>query len=422
MLSATEFIESFRYKGSQPGLGRIQELLSRLGNPQERLHFIHVAGTNGKGSVCAMLSSILTKAGYTTGLFTSPCIHRIEEYFQINGVQIGDMQLQQIVNEIEPHVEAMEDKPTEFELITAMVIYYFAKCKCELVVLETGLGGRQDATNVIPAPLASVITRIGMDHMNFLGNTLEAIAAEKAGIIKPESAVVLCRQEDMVEQMIRQKCAKTGTDLRIADLSQIEVVRSTLDSRMFHYGGRKNVELGLYGNYQYENAAVVLEVIDLLIAQGYSVSDDAVRIGIMEAKWPGRFEFIRKDRPVILDGAHNPDGTVQMIESLCQYFPRQKFMFVMGVMKDKDYQHMIQTVVPFADSFITVTADTERALAANVLKEEIAARFSGPVSNAKSIAAAMEQVYHEKDAIICIFGTLYMMKEVREIWDAKEVQ
>ena len=422
MLSAAEFIESFRYKGSRLGLGRIQELLSRLQNPQEQLHFIHVAGTNGKGSVCAMLSSILTKAGYRTGLFTSPYIHRIEEYFQMNGVQISDVQLQQIVDEVKPHVEAMEDKPTEFELITAMVIYYFAKCKCELVILETGLGGRQDATNVIPAPLASVITRIGMDHMNFLGNTLEAIAAEKAGIIKPKSTVVLCRQEEVAEQIIRKKCAKAGIDLRIADQRKMKVVRSALELRIFDYGERKSVELGLYGNYQYENAAVALEVIDLLIAQGYPVSDDAVRIGMIEVKWPGRFEFIRHDRPVILDGAHNPDGTVQMIESLCQYFPLQKFMFVMGVMKDKDYQRMIQTVVPFAEGFITVTADTERALAADVLKEEIAVRFSGPVRAAKSIAAAMEQIYHKKDAVICIFGTLYMMKEVREIWDSKEVQ
>jgi len=415
---AAAYIQSFRYKGSRPGLSRISELLTRLGDPQDQLHFIHVAGTNGKGSVCSMLASVLEKAGYKTGLFTSPYIYRLQEYFKVDGREIADDALNALVNEVRPHVDQMADKPTEFELITALVIYYFYKQDCRLVVLETGLGGRQDATNIIPAPLVAAITSIGLEHMEYLGNTLTGIAAEKAGIIKNGSLVVLCRQTETVMGVIRAKCTEVQAPLFITEHPRATALDVGLKYQSFDYRRRTSLQLHLLGSEQLKNAAVTLDIIDCLKSLEYELSEQAISEGLQDTVWPGRFEILQQEPGVILDGAHNPDGAAVFISNLKSYFPKQKFIFVIGVMKDKKYNKILELAAPLAQEFITVTPDSERALSSAELKAAIAAVFDGQIYDAGSVGKAIAYIseYQGPGQIACIFGTLYMLKEIKEEW------
>lgn len=416
MLSnAVAYIQAFKYKGSQPGLTRIEKLLIKLGLPQDELRFIHVAGTNGKGSVCAMLASILTKSGYKTGLFTSPYIFSYHEQFVVNGEPIKDSKLEELVSEVMPLVESMEEKPTEFELITALAIYYFKQEECDFVIFETGLGGKQDATNVIPPALVTVLTSIGLDHTEFLGNTLEKITLEKAGIIKEGTHVVLCKQEGEVEKIVRKICREKHATLALADGQNGEIcVRGSLFQTV-SYKGYSCLLLNLLGEYQYTNAVVVLETIISLNHLGILVKKDAVIDGLKSVRWRGRFELLKSDPTIILDAAHNPNGVAELLKNLKVYFPKQKITFVMGVMGDKDYGKMIEIIAPIAEAFIVVSPQkNERALSTVELSEAIRHRFHGEiieVNNINKIANECNKPTYSK-RVICIFGTLYMMNEI----------
>jgi len=414
---AAGYIESFRYKGSRPGLERVGELLERLGNPHDELRFIHVAGTNGKGSVCAMLASILKEAGYKTGLFTSPHLYRLHEYFNVDGCEIVEADLSDLIDEAKPHIEMMKEQPTEFELITALAIYHFYRQHCEFVVLETGLGGRMDSTNIIPAPLVAAITNIGLEHVEYLGDTVEKIAAEKAGIIKPGAEVVLARQDKAVVDVIREKCRQVNARICITEAA--EAGNADLSFQSFCYRNRADVNLGLLGNYQLKNAAVALDIIDCLKDMAYPIPEQTVLSGMRKTVWPGRFEVLRKSPGVILDGAHNPDGTTELVDNLNKYFPQQNIIFIMGVMKDKKYERMVNTLSPLASAFITVTPDSERALPAEQLTEVIGEYFKGEVYSLGNIPEAIGYALklQRVNEIICICGTLYMQKEVRKAWN-----
>ncbi|WP_312634733.1 folylpolyglutamate synthase/dihydrofolate synthase family protein [Oscillibacter sp.] len=413
---ALEFIHATSWQGSRLGLERIEELMELLGNPQKRLKFIHVAGTNGKGSVCAMLSEILTRAGYTTGLYTSPHLFRINERMKVNGTDISDEELTDLARQVKPLVDGMSDQPTEFERITAMALLYFQQKNCDVVVLEVGLGGRLDSTNVIGAPDAAVITHIALEHTDVLGDTLAKIAGEKAGIIKPGAEVVLSGQTEEVEAVVRRVCGQQGCTLRTTDSAAQTLLAHDLDGQTFDYRDRKDLRLRLIGNYQYQNAAVALDTVDVLRERrGYSISESAVREGLLAVTWPGRFEILQKNPLVLVDGAHNPDGVRELARGLEAYLPGRKLTMLMGVMADKDYDDMIRTVAPFAKEFIAVTPESERALSSEALCSRIAELTGLPARSGGDVKSGMAMAMDGKgpEDIVCAFGSLYQVGEVR---------
>lgn len=409
------FIHQTSWQGSRLGLERITELMRRLGDPQKELKFVHVAGTNGKGSVSCMLSSVLEKAGCKTALYTSPHLFRLNERMRINGSEITDDALCRLAEDVKSAVDAMEEKPTEFELITGMALLYFKKQGCDVVVLEVGLGGRLDSTNVIGAPELAIITGIGLEHTEMLGDTLGKIAAEKAGIIKPGCDVVLYRQSDEVTGVIKAQCAALGCPLTVTNPQNGKLLSCDLTGQRFDYDDYRSLALSLLGSYQYANAAVVLESVKVLIRRGFLISQDAVRTGLAAARWPARFELLQKEPIVLLDGAHNPNGVEALAASLRQYLPDKKVVFMMGVMADKDFADMLLMVKPFACEFITVTPDSPRSLPAEKLRDTVIKSLSLPATAAESVKAGVQLALSHcpADGAVCIFGSLYQAGEVR---------
>lgn len=408
------YIHSVCWKGSVLGLARIKELLERIGNPEEELKFVHVAGTNGKGSTCACIASVLMKAGYKTGLFTSPYIIKFNERMQINGEYISDEELEEITNSVRPHADAMADSPTEFELITGIAMEYFRRNKCDIVVLEVGLGGELDSTNVIPKAEVSVITSIGLDHTEQLGNTIEAVARAKAGIIKPGCDVVISGGEKRADNIIREVCEKQSSHLHIVDRSKIAVKSEKLDGISFDYDMHYGLTIPLVGTYQPLNAATAILTIDVLRERGWKIAEDDIVEGLANVKWPGRFEILHREPYFILDGAHNPHGMKATVASLKTYFPEQKGVFVMGAMADKDIKAMIEQLKPIAGRIITVTPDNPRAMECVKLAELINA-LGCEAEAADNIDAALKRGLELSTgyAYLCALGSLYFSADVR---------
>lgn len=432
------YINTPRWQASRLGLERIRELLERLGRPQDRLKFVHVAGTNGKGSICAYLASILSAAGYRTGMFTSPYIERFEERIRVDGAMISPDELRDVTLAVREHAEAMAeetgDHPTEFELMTAVALEHFARFGCDIVVLEVGLGGRLDSTNVIDEPEACVIARIGLDHTALLGNTLAAIAGEKAGIIKEGSAVVSWPQEPEAMAVIEHAAAEHGCELRVPDFAQLEegAIRwedGASPFRSFSYREWTDLRTGILGSYQPQNATVALEVVSVLRGRGWHIPDEAVRAGVARTRWPGRFEIVEGGSSpdgfaIVVDGGHNPQGARALADSLAEVFPGRKPVFVIGVLEDKDYPRMLEDVLPLGSAFVCVTPDNPRALPAHKLARAIrwtgqdllgcsacvnpvvARDFEDAIRRARELA--------DPDALICAFGSLYSVAALKE--------
>lgn len=432
------YINTPRWQASRLGLERIRELLERLGRPQDRLKFVHVAGTNGKGSICAYLASILSAAGYRTGMFTSPYIERFEERIRVDGAMISPDELRDVTLAVREHAEAMAeetgDHPTEFELMTAVALEHFARFGCDIVVLEVGLGGRLDSTNVIDAPEACVIARIGLDHTALLGNTLAAIAGEKAGIIKEGSAVVSWPQEPEAMAVIEHAAAEHGCELRVPDFAQLEegAIRwedGASPFRSFSYREWTDLRTGILGSYQPQNATVALEVVSVLRGRGWHIPDEAVRAGVARTRWPGRFEIVEGGSSpdgfaIVVDGGHNPQGARALADSLAEVFPGRKPVFVIGVLEDKDYPRMLEDVLPLGSAFVCVTPDNPRALPAHKLARAIrwtgqdllgcsacvnpvvARDFENAIRRARELA--------DPDGLICAFGSLYSVAALKE--------
>ena len=304
----------------KPGLDRIKELCQGLGNPQNDLKFIHVGGTNGKGSVCSMLSSVLTEAGYRVGLYTSPYILEFNERMRVNGKNIDKDTLARLTERAKAVAEKMADSPTEFELITAIAFLYFKEEKCDVVVLEVGMGGRLDATNIIGKPHLAIITGIALDHTAFLGDTIEMIAAEKAGIIKESSVALWGGESKVAEAVIEEEVSKKQSILCKTDYSELNIKAYDLSGTTFDYRGREDIKITLLGSYQPRNAAIVLDAVDNLSSNGLHVSEEAVRGGLLKARWPARFEIIGNNPTVIFDGAHNPQGVRATATSIKDYY------------------------------------------------------------------------------------------------------
>ena len=429
---ALDFIHSTCWKGSRPGLERTIELTARLGNPQSSLKFIHIAGTNGKGSTSAMLAAILQKAGYKVGLYTSPFIIRFNERMRVGGQDIPDEELAEITELVKPHAEAMADTPTEFELITAIALVYFARHACDYVVFEVGMGGRLDSTNIIPPETvaASVITGIAMDHTAFLGDTPEQIAAEKAGIIKAGVPVVFggnhapvgslpssdaLATAESCARVIREKAAEAGAPYVETDHAKLENIRADLFGADFDFGERKDLHISLAGLYQPYNTATVLTVIDLLRERGLTVPEEAIREGLASVKWPARFEILSKEPLIIADGGHNPEGIDAAIESVKTYFKEKKILLLTGVMADKDYDRMVARMGEVASRAFCVRPANDRALDPVKYAESFRAigiPAEGYATVAEGVRAAAETAKREGKALLCL-GSLYMYGEVR---------
>ena len=412
---AIEYINSTEWFDSRLGLERVEELMHRLGDPQKKLKFVHVAGTNGKGSCSAMLAAVLKAAGYKTGLFTSPYIYRFNERMQINGKEIDDAVLADIITELQPVADGMEVHPLIFEMVTAVAMLWFAREKCDIVVLEVGMGGRLDATNIISKPEAAVIMNIGLDHMKQLGSTVEEIAAEKGGIIKENCDVVLYQQNDEVENVIRKICSEKNAELHIADFSAIEPDFDSLEGQTFNYK-EENYAIPLLGAHQRKNAAVVIETAEVLRKNGWKIDQNALEYGLYSVYWPARIEILMDDPYVVLDGGHNPQCAGTVVRNLADYFPGVKHILLVGVLGDKDYQTLFSVLNLAADEYICVTPDSHRALAAEDLAEYLK-RFRKPVTVCSSIDdgvfSAIERA-RETEGMVCAVGSLYMAGKIRE--------
>lgn len=407
-----DYIHGISWTFCKPGLERISELCRLLGNPQNDLKFIHIAGTNGKGSTASMLSSVLIAAGYRVGLFTSPYIYRFNERMRVQGEDIADDTLAQITEYVRPFADSMDDKPTEFELITAIAFEYFKREGCDVVVLEAGMGGRLDSTNVIRNPLLSIITGIALDHTAILGDTVEKIAAEKAGIIK-DNAPVLYGGEAAVS-VITDAALRQGSDYYSLDPTRIKVKDSTLSGSVFNYKDREDLKISLLGSYQPKNASLVIDAVDILNTRGLNISEAALREGLAKAKWRARFEIIHTSPTVIFDGAHNPEGIDVAVDSITRYFADKRVVVFTGVLKDKDYHYIARRLSQIASFAYTITPDNPRALSAEEYASEL--RECGVQATAcesinDALRAAMACAEKENTALCCL-GSLYTYVDV----------
>ena len=411
--------------GSVLGLESMRELLHRLGNPQNELKFIHISGTNGKGSVLAYLSTILTGAGYRTGRYISPTLFSYRERIQVDGEYIEKESLARHVTAIAAAAEDMQKaglpSPTVIEIETALAFLYFKEKRCDIVTLEVGCGGLLDATNVITTTVMEVIASISMDHTDLLGDTLAKIAAQKAGIIKPDTLVVSARQQEEAMQVIEDTCKEQHCALQAVDESKICDVRCGAEGQTFSYKVWENVTISLAGSYQIKNAALALEGVEALRQLGYALSDQQVREGMAHTVWRGRFTTLRREPTVIIDGAHNPAAARELKDSLERYFPDKTLYYVMGMFKDKDYAQVIDLTAPLARHIITVeTPGNPRALPARELAEAVA-RVNPSVEWADSVAHGVERALAmagKEDAVI-VFGSLSFLGEAADAVNGK---
>lgn len=412
---AIAYIHSVCWKGSIPGLGRTQELLEKMGNPEKKLKFVHIAGTNGKGSTAAMTASILRKAGYRTGLYTSPYIYRFHERIQVDGVEISDEDLTEITEYVKPLADSMAQAPTEFELVCCIAFEYFYRKKCDIVVLEVGMGGAWDATNVIEVPEVAVITNIGLDHTEYLGDTVEKIAETKSGIFKPHGHAVVYRSTPSVEAVYERVCAERDVSLRKADFEGLVLKAHTLEGQVFDCGSRKNLVLPLLGDHQLHNASVVLSIADTLIEEGWKISEQNIYDGIRDVRWPGRFDIVCRKPLFIIDGGHNPQCIEALVKNIRDYLAGKKVVALTGVLADKDYADMYKPVMPLVDRFVCITPPNPRKLEAEQLARYL--RQAGAQAQAsESILDGVKKTMElaGEDGVVLCFGSLYSIGGIRD--------
>ncbi len=411
---ALEYIHGVSWTFCKPGLERIGELCERLGHPERKLKFIHAAGTNGKGSFCSMLESVLRAAGYKTGLYTSPYIREFNERMKVMGENIDNDVLADITSRVKPIADGMTDKPTEFELITAIAFQYFYEAGCDIVVLEAGMGGRLDSTNIIREPLLSVITGIALDHTDYLGDTVEKIAAEKAGIIKDSAPVLYGGEDSSAGEVIRTVAAERGSEFYAMDYSEIKSLASDLSGACFDYRSHSGIKIKLLGLYQPRNAALVLTAVDILRDSGLKIDENDVKAGLAAAVWPARFEIIKREPLIIFDGAHNPQGITSAVESIKHYFGGEKVYVLTGVLRDKDYKFIAGELSKVAARAFTLTPSSPRALSAADYAEVLMAAGVEATPHAdisEAFKAAENAARVDCVPLICL-GSLYTYVDI----------
>lgn len=423
---AMEYIEECNSLGSVLGLESMERLMKELQNPQNELTFIHVAGTNGKGSVSAFIASGLKTAGYKVGRYISPTIFTYRERFQINDKMISKKELGELMAQVKEACDRIvaegHPHPTSFEIETALSFLYFVKKDCDVVVLETGMGGRLDATNIIPAAKLCILTSISMDHMQFLGDTLADIATEKCGIIKTGTTVISTRQAEEALEVVEKICALEEVELIVADPSHVSKVKQGLEKQFFTYEGEK-YEISLSGSYQIENAVLALEALKWLSQNGFEkINEQKMVKGLQGAVWKGRFSVIAKKPYFIVDGAHNVAAAEKLAESIRFHFTNRKIVYIMGMFRDKEYEKVIRITAPLATQIITVAAPgNPRALPA--LDLAVAVRDVNPhVTNADSLEEAVEMSYlfADKDSVIIAFGSLAFLGQLMTIVEGNQ--
>jgi len=422
---ALQYISNTNRFGIKLGLETVTRLLELLGNPQENLNIIHVAGTNGKGSVCSFISNILIDAGYSVGLYTSPYLENFTERIRVDQNEIPKEEVANIVNIIDKKISIMlkegYSNPTEFEIVTAMALYYYNLCNVDYVVLEVGLGGRYDATNVIKDSLVSVITSISLDHIGVLGDTISKIAYEKAGIIKNSGTVVVYKQEFEAEEVIREICRKKDAKYIGVDFDSIEIVRSDINTQVFNYTSStyeyKNLEMKLIGEHQIKNAILAINVIEYLnIHKKINVNIENIKTGLLDTKWPGRIEIIKEAPLFIIDGAHNLDGAKSLAKVLEKNFSDKKETLIIGMLKDKEIDSVLEVLTPYFDKVIVTYPISDRSMEVDDLKIKIS-NYIEDVVAIKDINDAVNLALKNanKDDVIIAAGSLYMIGAIRTI-------
>lgn len=421
---ALEYINDKNKYGSRLGLDSIGKLLSLLNNPQEGLKYIHIGGTNGKGSTSSYLAHLLEAGGYKVGLFTSPYIERFNERIQINGQDIPDEILGRITSLIKEKADIMVEEgfehPTTFEIVTAIGFMYFKEEKVDYVVLEVGLGGRYDSTNIISSPLVSVITTIDYDHVDVLGDTLDKIAYQKAGIIKEKSIVVSYPQEEEALGVIKEVTEEKNAEFYLTPMENI-IVKEISDSGArfdYHYGNihMDNIKISMLGEYQVYNATLALTTLLVLKEKGLvDISEEQIREGLQKTKWPGRLEVMRRNPIFLIDGAHNVQGIAQLKKAI-NLFEYKNLILGVGILKDKDSSHMVELLAPMADKIVVTEVNMPRKLDAEELAKEIA-KYNENVFIEKDIKKAVERTLElaEEDDMIVFGGSLYLIGEVRTL-------
>lgn len=414
-----------QYAGGALDLTNIKELMKRLGNPQDQLKYIHVAGTNGKGSVIAYLYTTLMKAGYHVGRYISPSVYSYREKIETEGKPISREKFAEQTTRVAAVIEEMTAEglahPTPFEIETAVAFLFFAEEKCDPVILEVGMGGITDATNLITTTELAVLVPISMDHQSFLGNTISEIAEKKAGIIKPGSSVVTIGQETEALEVIKKTGAEAGTDVCVADVSEAEVLEADFTGQRFCYKGEEYA-LSLAGSYQTENAVLALEALRILDERGYHTTLEQRKEGLWATRWNGRLTIIHKDPLFIVDGAHNPAAADMLEDSVRKYFKDRRLFFIMGVFKDKDYPYIIRKLCPYAEQILAIeTPDNPRALPAEELAEAIRP-YNANVRAEKNIPRAVEELFEMagKDDVILSFGSLSFIGEITRIVNTRK--
>ncbi len=416
-----EYIEELKQYGSVPGLDNIRNLCEKAGNPQDELKFIHIAGTNGKGSVLAFVSEILKCAGYKVGRYLSPSVMDYREKIQVNGRMITKKALAEGMTVLRGYCEELvqegKNHPTVFEVETALAFWYFQQQKCDIVVLETGLGGELDATNIVTDTQVCVITPISMDHMGILGKTLPEIAAAKAGIMKKGAVAVSAKQSPEVFAVLKERAEALSVPLYAVEPEQISGRGSKLTGQKFAYQEFRDLTISLAGRYQLTNAALAIEAIKALRGRRgeteWAVSDEAIRKGLKEAFWPGRFQVLAKKPYVIADGAHNRDGAEQLAESLRYYFKDKRLIYIMGILRDKEQEEIIKATAPLSELILTISTKGERGFSAYELAE-LCRPYQMNVTAMDGLQEALEAAYllADKESVIVVFGSLSFLGEL----------
>ncbi len=424
------------YERSQPSiyspetlnLDRVKLLLDRLGRPERQFHSIHIAGTKGKGSTAAMIESVLRSAGYRTGLYTSPHLHTFRERMRVNNELISQENFAAVFDSIEPHINVVKGI-TWFEIVTALAFTYFAQSKIDVGVIEVGLGGRFDATNVLQ-PLVSVITSLSLDHMNLLGNTLEQIAFEKAGIIKPHVPVVSSPQRAEALAMIEKTAKERNAPLVVVGKDvTFEMLASSIDGQEFTYKAQAGASapaaeltlhheqrytIPLLGAHQISNAATAITTLKVAEQYGLSITNEAIVHGLANVKWPGRLEILSRDPLIVVDGAHNADSAQRLAQSLHDIFGNRAWTLIVGISADKDIPAILEALIPIASQVIVTRAHNVRAADLESLAEKVVQHNTQP-SIANTVQAAIDLALNNHDAII-VTGSLFTVADAREAW------
>lgn len=419
MEKVISYVNTNRGNGQKKSLDRLKLLLEMLGNPQKNLSYIHITGTNGKGSTASLFNSVLLEAGLKVGIFTSPHLESVNERIRLNNEMIKDEDFVRIVEQMEPIVLELEEKLAEkfyaFELITTAAFLYFNEKQPDVVVLEAGIGGRLDSTNVIDTPDVAVVTSIGMDHVATLGGTRKAIMTEKVQILKENGHLVVGPVEDSLKEIAKDWAAKVGGKLTFLETKDIEILSMTENMQMFNYKSCSDVKLSFLGIHQIENASLVLEALDILTEKGYPLTKDIIYRGLEKASWPGRFEKILDEPLFYIDGAHNMASVNRLVETLEKLFPGERFVFVVGMMKDKDYKEMLERVSHLAKEYLVISPDPYRGFDVSIVVNDLvdAGYRAQAFENMKEILFYIKNEL-SKDEIIIQFGSLYLVGDVKK--------